>query len=253
MSKFFVKQCSATISTLTSAAQLYTSTGAQVQIWHWQALQTTGESQEMLPVHGCTLLNAAKSWGKYLYSSCLCSQEMCPLHLAECMTFPAWCPGQQLWQGEQWRTTAMDSRDHHPPGNCSGVIQTERERPPKMPSSNLQGRQLRFSQICIVLDLPQWLTMNSVSCSEKRKQHLLFAWPWKAEEVEDFIYSTLRHGNLQTIVTSQRALVFIFLLSRVGSVCLTIFHRQFATSLGHLWLAWTWLSVEKRFFVAACK
>lgn len=189
MSKFFVKQCSATISTLTSAAQLYTSTGAQVQIWHWQALQTTGESQEMLPVHGCTLLNAAKSWGKYLYSSCLCSQEMCPLHLAECMTFPAWCPGQQLWQGEQWRTTAMDSRDHHPPGNCSGVIQTERERPPKMPSSNLQGRQLRFSQICIVLDLPQWLTMNSVSCSEKRKQHLLFAWPWKAEEVADYLFN----------------------------------------------------------------
>lgn len=104
-------------------------TRAQAQIWHWQTLQTTGESQEMLPVHGCTLLNAAKSWGKYLYSSCLCSQEMCPLHLAECMIFPAWCPGQQLWQGEQWRTTAMDSRDHHPPGNCSGVIQRERGLP----------------------------------------------------------------------------------------------------------------------------
>lgn len=95
-------------------------------------------------------------------------------------------------------------------------LSKQRERPPKMPSSNLQGRQLRFSQIYIVLDLPQWLTMNSVSCSEKRKQHLLFAWPWKAEEVEDFIYSTLRHGNLQTIVTSQRALVFIFLLSLCG-------------------------------------
>lgn len=35
-------------------------------------------------------------------------------------------------------------------------------------------------------------------------------------EVEDFIYSAPRHGNLQSTVTAQRACVFIFLLSLCG-------------------------------------
>lgn len=181
-----------------------------------------------------------KHWGKYLYCSRLCSQEMSPLYLAEWYELPSLVQrtaagrgshghhdlafrhrenkeGQQLWIAET--TTLLET-----------VLELSkaRQRLPKMSSHNLQGRQLLFSQICIVLDLSQWLTSNSVSCSEKRKQHLVFAWPWKAEEVEDFIYSTLRHGNLQTIVTSQRAFVFIFLLSLCG-FCLP--YRFFMDSL----------------------
>lgn len=189
------------------------------------------------------LLNADKKqkyWGNYLYSSCLCSQEMCPPYLVERHELSSLVPrtaavrrshghhdlafrhrenneGQQLWIAGTITLlqTALE-------------LSKARKRLPKMSSRNLQGRQLLFSQIRVILDLPQWLTVSSVSCSEKRKQHLLFAWPWKAEEVEDFIYSTLRHGNLQTIVTSQRAFVFIFLLSLCG-FCLP--YRFFTDSL----------------------
>lgn len=128
-----------------------------------------------------------------------------------------------------------------------------RERLPKVSSSNLQGRQLLFSQIRIVLDLPQWLTGNSASCSEKRKQHLLFARPWKAEEVEDYLFNP-KTWELTDHCHFPESFCFYFPPQPLWVLfALRIFHRQFATSLGHLWLPCTWLSVERRLFVAACK
>lgn len=172
----FLKNLSSHPSFISHLGSNPTYTTSRVFWSHTTACKAVLSSQHLL-------LNADKKqkhWGKYLYISCLCSQEMCPLYLVEWHELPSLVPRTAVRGSHGHHDLAFRHRENNEGQQLwiAGTItlletalelSKARKRLPKMSSSNLQGRQLLFGQIHAILDLPQWLTANSVSCSEKRK------------------------------------------------------------------------------------